>query len=84
MFLGRAKINGSSPDRLFLESNADEVARSIAAGDEVTYFLIRLQDNATTLQPVTLKSGTRRQGPNTEFAEILAGGNVVGESRVDK
>lgn len=89
MFLGRAKTPDIAPgvpgpDRLFLEDDAERVAASLASGGRTEYFFIPLDGAVTTLHPVTLKAGARAAGPDTEFVEIVARGNVVGTTRVDK
>jgi len=95
VFIGRAKTDDipdpndptktiPGPDRIFLEHDSDAVTRSLEAGDAIKYFLIRKDQPATALQPVTLKPGPRAPGRELEIAEIVAGGVVVGEAEVIK
>ena len=85
MFLGRTKNDGSpGPDRVFLEDDEENVVRSLEEGDPIEYFFIRISTPATTLQVVTLNPAPRNPGGNTEIAEIIAGGSIVGQARVDQ
>ena len=91
MFLARAKVPDNPKenafnrdDHVFIESSIESIVRALEAGTTVKYFFIRLQANSTTLQPITLKSGARAAGQNTEIAEIEAGGVTVGSTRIDK
>lgn len=95
MFLGRAETpdipdpndpNNTipGPDRVFLESDADNVVRSLESGDPTKYFFIRIDTPATALQVVTLKGGPRAPGRELDIAEIVAGGDVVGSAEVER
>lgn len=82
-FLGRATDpDDAGNDRLFVENDAAQVIKILDSGAPVKFFFIRLQDNATTLQPVTLKGGARAAGRVFEIAEIEAGGAVVGSAEI--
>jgi len=81
MFLGRAKDDDNN-DRVFLENDAELVVQSLESGDLTEYFFIRIQANAVTLQPVSLKAGPRAPGSSFDIAEIQANGVVVGSAEV--
>ena len=83
MFLARAKDTNNG-DRLYLEADPEAVAHSLESGDITQFFFVDISTPATNLQPVTVKAGLRRKGVTTEFVEIIADGNIVGEILVNK
>lgn len=79
----KAAVMGTRVYREYLEDSIEVVIRNLAdeIDSSIKYYRINPKVGSCTLSPVTLKA-ERKTAPAREVAELVVGGQVVGEAEV--
>ena len=68
--------------KIFVEGDANDVAKNLNAGAEVEYYVVSLTALNASLKKCAIKTGVRVSAPDREIVEVEADGKVVGSTEI--
>lgn len=80
-----AEVSHEEVEQIFLEDAVSQIARNIENGLLINYYEISVNSTsfATTLKPVSIKSGVRASAPDREVVEVEVAGSVIGSVQME-